>query len=208
MNCTEKRKAGIDVAKKDKQQHADKEQEKVEATAQEATEEQPCTCTEDAQKPEACEADKKQDEAQEAEKKYAELEDKYLRLAAEYTNFQKRTVREKEQIYTDAVVDTVKELLPVLDSLERAEQTVREAKDINNISEGIELIVKMARDVFAKLGVEAIESLGKEFNAQLHNAVMHVEDDTYGDNEIVEEFQKGYKCKDKVIRYSMVKVAN
>ena len=111
MNCTEKRKAGIDVAKKDKQQHADKEQEKVEATAQEATEEQPCTCTEDAQKPEACEADKKQDEAQEAEKKYAELEDKYLRLAAEYTNFQKRTVREKEQIYTDAVVDTVKELL-------------------------------------------------------------------------------------------------
>ncbi len=142
------------------------------------------------------------------EKKYNELEDKYYRLAAEYTNFQRRSREEKEAMYTNAVSDTVAELLPVLDNLQRAVDTSAETADAKTIADGVAMIAKLASDAFAKLGVEPIEAVGKEFDAALHNAVMHVDDDSYGKNEVVEEFQKGYKCKDKVIRYSMVKVAN
>lgn len=144
----------------------------------------------------------------ELEKKYNELEDKYFRLAAEYTNFQRRTKEEKEALYTNAVSDTVGELLPILDNLERAVDTANDAADVKTVAQGVTLVSKMALDVFKKLGVEPIDAVGKEFDASLHNAVMHVEDESYGANEVVEEFQKGYKCKDKVIRYSMVKVAN
>ena len=142
------------------------------------------------------------------EKKYNELEDKYYRLAAEYTNFQRRSREEKEAMYTNAVSDTVAELLPVLDNLQRAVDTSAETADAKTIADGVAMIAKLASDAFAKLGVEPIEAVGKEFDAALHNAVMHIDDDSYGTNEVVEEFQKGYKCKDKVIRYSMVKVAN
>ncbi len=144
----------------------------------------------------------------EFEKKYYELEDKYYRLAAEYTNFQRRTKEEKEALYANAVADTVSELLPIMDNLQRAVDTSADATDAKTVAEGVALISKMANEVFAKLGVEPIEALGKEFDASLHNAVMHIDDDNFGKNEVVEEFQKGYKCKDKVIRYSMVKVAN
>ena len=147
-------------------------------------------------------------ESEEFEKKYNELEDKYLRLAAEYTNFQRRTREEKEALYTNAVVDTVAELLPIMDNLQRASDTMADATDVKSVADGVAMITKMALEVFSKLGVEPIEAFGKEFDASLHNAVMHIDDDNFGTNEVVEEFQKGYKCKDKVIRYSMVKVAN
>lgn len=147
-------------------------------------------------------------ESEEFEKKYNELEDKYLRLAAEYTNFQRRTREEKDALYTNAVVDTVAELLPIMDNLQRASDTMADATDVKSVADGVEMIKKMALEVFSKLGVEPIEAVGKEFDASLHNAVMHIDDDSFGTNEVVEEFQKGYKCKDKVIRYSMVKVAN
>ena len=153
-----------------------------------------------------CQGDKKLYE--ELEKKYNELEDKYLRLAAEYTNFQRRTREEKEALYTNAVCDTVAELLPVMDNLQRANDTMSEAADAKSIAQGVAMITKMTLEVFSKLGVEPIEAMGKEFDASLHNAVMHIDDESFGTNEVVEEFQKGYKCKDKVIRYSMVKVAN
>ena len=156
--------------------------------------------------PQAEEKDEKDYDA--LEKKYNELEDKYYRLAAEYTNFQRRSREEKEAMYTNAVSDTVAELLPVLDNLQRAVDTSAETADAKTIADGVAMIAKLASDAFAKLGVEPIEAVGKEFDAALHNAVMHVDDDSYGTNEVVEEFQKGYKCKDKVIRYSMVKVAN
>lgn len=156
--------------------------------------------------PQAEEKDEKDYDA--LEKKYNELEDKYYRLAAEYTNFQRRSREEKEAMYTNAVSDTVAELLPVLDNLQRAVDTSAETADAKTIADGVAMIAKLASDAFAKLGVEPIEAVGKEFDAALHNAVMHVDDDSYGKNEVVEEFQKGYKCKDKVIRYSMVKVAN
>ncbi len=143
-----------------------------------------------------------------AEQKIQELEDKYLRLAAEYKNYQNRTQREKEALYTSAVADTVKELLPILDSMQRAEEAAKTATDVAGVAEGIAMISKMCAEVFTKMGVEEIEAVGKSFDATYHNAVMHIEDDTFGENEVVEEFQKGYKYKDSIIRYSMVKVAN
>ena len=182
------------------------------------TEEQQCEKCEK----EKCEAEKKEKKSTkkphtekkenkkdgEAEKKYNELEDKYLRLAAEYKNYQSRSQREKDELYTKSVADTVEKLLPVLDSVERAMAMTKENDHAKDLSEGIALIAKMAREVFEKLGVEEIETVGKEFDANYHNAVMHIDDENYGENEIVEEFMKGYKIKDKVIRYSMVKVAN
>ena len=132
--------------------------------------------------------------------------EQYQRLLAEYDNFKKRTVREKEAIYTDSVKDTVAELLPVIDNLLRA----LDAFDDKNSDQykGVEMILKQTEEIFKKLGVEEIKSVGEEFNPELHNAVMHVEDDAVTENTVVEEFQKGYTYKDKVIRYSMVKVAN
>ncbi len=147
-------------------------------------------------------------EAPAAEEKIQALEDKYLRLAAEYKNYQNRTQREKEALYTTAVADTVKELLPILDSMQRATDAAKTATDVAAVAEGIAMISKMCAEVFEKMGVEEIEAVGKPFDANVHNAVMHVDDEAYGENEVVEEFQKGYKYKDSIIRYSMVKVAN
>ena len=131
--------------------------------------------------------------------------DKYLRLMAEFDNYKKRSVKERENIYTDVRVDTVTKFLPVYDNLERAlkAETADEA-----YKKGVELTFSQLMDVFKKLGVEEIESVGKTFDPVYHNAVMHVEDEEKGENEIVEEFQKGFKIGDKVIRFSMVKVAN
>ena len=131
--------------------------------------------------------------------------DKYIRLMAEFDNYKKRSVKERENIYTDVRVDTVTKFLPVYDNLERAlkAETADEA-----YKKGVELTFNQLLDVFKKLGVEEIESVGKTFDPNFHNAVMHVEDESLGESEIVEEFQKGFKIGDKVIRFSMVKVAN
>ena len=131
--------------------------------------------------------------------------DKYIRLMAEFDNYKKRSVKERENIYTDVRVDTVTKFLPVYDNLERAlkAETADEA-----YKKGVELTFNQLMDVFKKLGVEEIETVGKTFDPNFHNAVMHVEDEEKGESEIVEEFQKGFKIGDKVIRFSMVKVAN
>lgn len=134
------------------------------------------------------------------------LNDKYLRLLAEYDNFKKRTAREKEAIYTDASADTVTELLPVMDNLQRALESFADKE--NDFYKGIEMVYKQTQEIFTKLCVTEIKAVGEEFNPELHNAVMHIEDESVTENTIVEEFQKGYTYKDKVIRYSMVKVAN
>lgn len=198
MNCTTKRKAVIEVAKKAKDN-----EENLKNTS--AAEEQ--AAVDENIEPQDTEGQGGKD-YDALEKKYSELEDKYYRLAAEYTNFQRRSREEKEAMYTNAVSDTVAELLPILDNLQRAVDTTADTADAKTIAEGVAMIAKLAVDTFAKLGVEPIEAVGKEFDAAVHNAVMHVDDDSFGKNEVVEEFQKGYKCKDKVIRYSMVKVAN
>lgn len=132
--------------------------------------------------------------------------DRYQRLLAEYDNFKKRTVKEKEAIYTDSVKDTVAELLPVIDNLLRALDAFKDKE--SDECKGVAMVLKQTEDIFTKLGVSEIKAVGEQFNPEFHNAVMHVDDDTVDDNTVVEEFQKGYIYKDKVIRYSMVKVAN
>ena len=139
--------------------------------------------------------------------KYDELYDKYLRLMAEYDNFKKRTQKEKEELFSYATADTIEKLLPVIDNLERAVASVKD-EEKNTFSEGIKMVLKQLFELFEKMGVEEIDALGKEFDPNFHNAVMHVEDETAEANIVVEQFMKGYKYKDKVIRYSMVKVAN
>ncbi len=138
----------------------------------------------------------------------AELNDKYLRLMAEYDNFKKRTAKEKEQLKLDTVGDTVTELLPVIDNFERAMSAFSDEDKASEFYKGVEMIYKQCIDSFQKLGVTEISAIGEEFNPELHNAIMHIDDETIADNTIVEQFQKGYVYKDKVIRYSMVKVAN
>ena len=131
--------------------------------------------------------------------------DKYLRLAAEYDNYRRRSQKEKESVYSDGKADTVLQLLPVYDNLERALKA--ECTD-PNFYRGVEMTMTQLTEIFAKLGVTPIEAAGQPFDPTEHNAVVHVEDDTLGENLVVEEFQKGFKLGDKVIRFAMVKVAN
>lgn len=137
-------------------------------------------------------------------KQYDELYDKHLRTLAEYENYKRRTQKEKDELYTMAQAYTVEQLLPVLDNLERALMT----EEASPFKDGIEMIVKQLIEILGKMGVSEIEAVGCPFDPNLHSAVMHVEDESQEANMIVEQFQKGYKLKDKVIRYSMVKVAN
>ncbi len=133
-----------------------------------------------------------------------ECKDKYLRLAAEYDNFRKRSVKEKESIYGDAVADVVGEILPIFDNLERA--AIYESAE--KVAEGLALTAKSVDSMLAKLSIEKFGAAGDAFDPNLHNAVMHCEDDSLGEGVIAEVFQCGYKKGDKVIRYAMVKVAN
>ena len=125
-------------------------------------------------------------------------------MLAEYDNFRKRSAKELEGRYGDAYTDALTAVLPVLDNLERAEGCA----DAEGLAKGLELTLKSFRDTLEKMGVKEIEALGKTFDPNFHNAVFHVEDENYGEGEIVEVLMKGYTKGDKVIRYSMVKVAN
>ena len=132
----------------------------------------------------------------------AEAKDQYLRLYAEYDNFRKRSAKEKEGIYADAYSDCIGNILPILDNLERAGKS----ENFEAVRKGLELTTKAFEDALSKMGIEEVETT--TFDPAFHNAVMHVEDETKGEGEIVEVFQKGYKKGDKVIRFAMVKVAN
>ena len=155
-------------------------------------------------------ADKKKEEtAEPKEEKKAEApqggSDAYLRLLAEYDNYRKRSQREKDSLYADVKADTLTKFLPVYDNLVRA---LNQPTEDEAYRKGIEMIMTQFCATMEKLGVEKIESLGKTFDPTLHNAVMHVDDETRGENEIVEVFQEGFRLGDKVIRFAMVKVAN
>ena len=186
------------------------EAEKAEATVEteEVVDEKPCKG--DKKKLKKAEAEiaelKKKLEAKDTE--LSELNDKYLRVVAEYDNFRKRTAKEKESAYADAFCDALTELLPVLDNLERAAQYNTEETEQSPMGKGLELTLKSFIDTLSKLGVNEIEAKGKAFDPNLHNAVMHVDDEQYGENEVVEVFMKGYAKGDKVLRHSMVQVAN
>ena len=136
----------------------------------------------------------------------AEEKDKYLRMLAEYDNFRRRTAKEKETIYGDATAETVKGLLPVVDTLERAAAGLTPEDAESPLGKGITMTLKSATDALAKLGVEEVPC--DVFNPDIHNAVMHVEDDSLPEGAIVAVFQKGYRKGDHIIRYAMVQVAN
>ena len=146
----------------------------------------------------------------EIEKLNADLaieQDKYMRLYAEYDNFRRRSAKEREGIYTDAYCDALEQILPILDTLERAAQFSGDDAE-SPMAKGLELTLKSFVETINKMGVYEIEALGKEFDPNLHNAVMHVDDESVGENTVVEVFMKGYKKGDKILRHSMVKVAN
>lgn len=131
--------------------------------------------------------------------------EKYLRLYAEYDNFRKRSQKERDAIFADVRSDTILKILPIYDNLVRALNA--ECSDAA-FYKGVEMTMTQLKAIFDKLGVAEIEAVGQKFDPTLHNAVMHIEDENYSEGEIVEEFEKGFKFGDKVIRFSMVKVAN
>ena len=135
----------------------------------------------------------------------AVLNDKYLRVCAEYDNFRRRSQKEREALYSDVRCDVITKFLPVYDNLERA---LKQSTEDEAYRKGVEMIMTQFNETLGKLGVEAIDCVGQTFDPNLHNAVMHVDDEEKGENEIVEEFQKGFKMGDKVVRFSVVKVAN
>ena len=140
--------------------------------------------------------------------KIADLEDRLKRQIAEFDNFRKRTEKEKSAMFDMGARHIIEAILPTIDNFERGLKTVPEDKEAKAFYEGMEMIYKQMLKVLSDVGVTAIDCLDKEFDLNLHNAVMHVEDEAYGNNIIIEEFQKVYKYKDTVIRHSMVKVAN
>ena len=135
----------------------------------------------------------------------AEEHDKYLRLAAEYDNFRKRSAKEKESAWADSKASTAAAFLPVYDNLERA---LKAPCSDEAYQKGVEMTMNQLKDVLTKLGIEEIPALGEKFDPNCHNAVMHVDDDSVEENTIVEVFQTGFKTGDKIVRFSMVKVAN
>lgn len=158
-----------------------------------------------------------EEEMDENAKKIAQLEekckeqlDKYQRTLAEFDNFRKRTIKEKASMYDDGVRDTIEKLLPVVDNLERAvlskEKTPSDAED--TLLTGIKMVLKQLKETLTALGVEEIKAMGEKFDPNLHAAVAHEESKEFGENEVMLEMLKGYKYKEKVIRHSMVKVAN
>ncbi len=158
---------------------------------------------------EAEEEVKEVDELSKTKEQLKESEEKYLRLFAEFDNFKKRTAKEKDARYADALIDTAGEFLPVLDNLERAMDTEAVSDDAKAIKDGVEMIKKQMADVLTKLKITEIKAVGEEFDPNLHNAVMHEENETVTENTVVEEFIKGYIYdNDRVVRHSMVKVAN
>ncbi len=182
------------------------DEQKMTAEATEATEQKAAPADAKADKKKQKKAELQLAELQkQTEALKAEVEatnDKYLRMMAEYDNFRRRSAKEKEGVYADAYKDCIANLLPILDNLERAAG----CDQLEGLKKGLEMTVRSFADAMEKMGVAEIET--KTFDPNLHNAVMHVEDDQYGESEIVEVFQKGYIKGDKIIRCAMVKVAN
>lgn len=148
-------------------------------------------------------------EIEELGQKLAEAQDRFQRTLAEFDNFRKRTMKEKASMYDDGVRDTIEKLLPLFDNLERAISSVEgKVDDEDPLLKGVKMTDKQLKEILASMGVEEIKALGEKFDPNLHAAVAHVDDENYGENEVIIDMLKGYKYKDKVIRHSMVKVAN
>ena len=148
---------------------------------------------------------KKKKEKDKFEQQIEDLTDRLKRSMAEFDNYRKRTEKEKSSMYIIGAKDIVEKMLPIVDNFERG---LAQAPEDDPFAEGMKMIYKQMMTAFDKMGVKPIEAVGKDFDPNLHNAVMHVEDESVGENIVVEEFQKGYTYKDFVVRHSMVKVAN
>ena len=184
-------------------------EEAAEEKAGEKTAEAPKKEKKGEKKEKAKEEKAKEEKAEAKDEKKAEspqgASDAYLRLLAEYDNYRKRSQKEKDSLYADIKADTVTKFLPVYDNLVRA---LKQGTEDEAYRKGVEMIMNQFCSTLEKLGVTKTESLGQKFDPKFHNAVMHVEDDEKGENEIVEVFQEGFMLGDKVIRFAMVKVAN
>lgn len=189
---------------KEKKQNTAKEPEDKEAKkpAEEAKAEQAAETAQDAPAEETAE---QPDALAELQKKLDETNDRLLRTAAEYDNFRRRSQKEKEAIYTDSKAEIIGKLLPVIDNFERAAAAEGDAE---NYKKGIEMTVKQLLDALTAMGVESYGAAGDEFDPNIHNGVMHVDDETLGENVVADVFIKGYKVGDKVIRHASVRVAN
>ncbi len=192
------------MSDKDKKKKAKAE----EVTETEVTEEAPAELTAEELKAHLEQALAERDAAIEVADKVradsAELKDSLLRITAEYDNFRKRTAKEKEAIYADGYAAAITAMLPFIDNLERATLY----PDGDGLKSGLELVLKQLSGIMATEGIEVLDPKLKEFDPQLHNAVMHIDDDSFDENIVAEVLLKGYKLKDRVIRHAMVKVAN
>ena len=206
-------KEAVEEAKKNAQE-AEETEVGTEEMAEEETEEKEAEETE--AKTEESEEDKKSEKKlfgkknkkDKKDEKIEELTDRLARQMAEFDNFRKRTDKEKSQMYEVGAKDIIEKILPVVDSFERGLDAVKEEEKDHPFMQGMDKVYKQMMTTLAEIGVKPIEAVGQEFNPDFHNAVMHVEDDSFGENIVAEEFQKGYMYRDSVVRHSMVKVAN
>ena len=206
-------KEAVEEAKKNTQE-AEETEAGTEEMAEEETEEKEAEETE--AKTEESEEDKKSEKKlfgkknkkDKKDEKIEELTDRLTRQMAEFDNFRKRTDKEKSQMYEVGAKDIIEKILPVVDNFERGLDAVKEEEKDDPFVQGMEKVYKHLMTTLEEIEVKPIEAVGKEFDPNLHNAVMHVEDENFGENIVAEEFQKGYTYRDSIVRHSMVKVAN
>lgn len=207
MSNEEMVKEAVKEAKKAAEAEAkEQEPEETEATEEEAVGKE--TNSEDTEEPKKKKLFEKKNKKDKKDEQIAELTDKLKRQLAEFENFRNRTDKEKSQMYAVGAKDVIEKILPVIDNFERGLKSIPEDQKGGPVASGMEMIYKQLITVLSDLGVTPIEAVGQEFDPNLHNAVMHAEDEGLGENIVAEEFQKGYKYKDTVLRHSMVKVAN
>lgn len=210
-------KEAVEEAKAKAAQEAEENQaeeaEEAETSEETAEEIETEACEEDSQEAEDDKKESKKffgkkNKKDKKDEKIEELTDRVTRQMAEFDNFRKRTEKEKSQMYEIGARDVIEKLLPVVDNFERGLAAIPEEEKSNPYLEGMDKIYKQLMTTLDAIGVKPIEAVGQEFSPDYHNAVLHVEDETVGENIIVEEFQKGYMYRDSVVRHSMVKVAN
>ena len=214
-------KEAVEEARKAAEETAEEEtaQETAEEAAEETAEETAQETSEEASE-EAADSEKAEEGSEEKKKffgkkkkdkkdeKIEELTDKLTRQMAEFDNFRKRTEKEKSQMYEIGARDIIEKILPIVDNFERGLSSMPEEEKATPFAEGMEKVYKQLMTTLESIDVKPIEAVGKEFDPDFHNAVMHVEDEELGENIIAEEFQKGYTYRNNVVRHSMVKVAN
>ena len=198
-------KEAVEEAKKEAEASKD---EAEEAKTEEASEEQEAETEDQTEEKASKKFFGKKDKKDKKDEKIEELTDRLTRQMAEFDNFRKRTEKEKSQMYEVGAKDIIEKILPVVDNFERGLDAVPEEKKEDPFIQGMEKVYKQFMTVLESVEVKPIEALDNQFDPNFHNAVMHVEDENFGENEVAEEFQKGYMYRDSVVRHSMVKVAN